>query len=202
MIPWRSCCASIRSWISSAKALLTTSSSAVRSRTRCSSCSFRSLISSSVFFRSVISRIAAITRTPLSDWLRLRLISTGISEPSFRSPNNFFRSDLEFRLFSLRDIPDRGDHEDAVIRLARAQADFDRNLGAVLPETEQFHPHSHPTDVRIGELGPAVLRMFRPKPLRQEKFEVAPEQLLARKPEEPLGLGVHQADASRPVHDP
>ena len=85
--------------------------------------------------------------------------------------------------------------------LQRAQADLDRELGAVLAQPEQLEPDAHRARARLTEVAGAVPGMSPAKALRDEQLDPLADQLVSCVAEEPLRLGVDQDDAAVPVDD-
>src|SRR6185295_11971443 len=74
------------------------------------------------------------------------------------------------------------------------QADLRRELGAVLPASEERHARAHRPRTRIAEVPFAVSGVAGAKPLRNQDLDRLPDQLLARIAEDPLGLAVDADD--------
>ena len=105
---------------------------------------------------------------------------------------------LQLRLdaLALGDVGDERDGHAAVGRRHVAEADLDRELGAILAPACEIQADSHRADARLGEVPRSMCDMTAPDPFRQEDLERLAEQRAARVAEHPLGGRVDQRDAA------
>ena len=82
----------------------------------------------------------------------------------------------------------------AFFGLDRIQADFDGNLGSVLPQAEQLAADAHRAGLGILEEHRAKAGMPLPEALGHQHLDRAPQEFLARIAEEPLDLAIDQDD--------
>src|SRR6266850_622299 len=114
-----------------------------------------------------------------------------------------FQQPLEFllRFLALADVADRARHEPAFLGLEGAQADFDRELRAVLAPAVELKAHAHRSDTRIGKEAVPMSRMPLPIAFRQQHLDFLTEKLLARIAKQLLRLRVDQNDPAVPIDD-
>src|SRR5438034_7777234 len=92
------------------------------------------------------------------------------------------------------DVADRGDHHRATVRQERTQADFDRELLAILPKGAQIQACTHGTPMcGLKKLG-AVIEMRRTKTLGDEDFYWFANQFVAVTDEQLLGPEIREDD--------
>src|SRR5579863_5874467 len=87
--------------------------------------------------------------------------------------------ELEGRLgdLAVRDVPDGARHEDSVLGFERAQANFDRELPAILSQSVEVQPRAHRARARVCEIPRAVARVSFAKALRHEKLDPLTQKL-------------------------
>ena len=95
---------------------------------------------------------------------------------------------------AFRDVHNGREHEPALFRFDRHEADFDRELASVLPLSEQISASTHRTRRRVGEESVAIFGMLRSEPLRHQQFHGLPQEFIAGVTEDLLGLRVDQDD--------
>ena len=83
-----------------------------------------------------------------------------------------------FRITPSRQVADRAAHVRRFVDVERAEADFHRELAAILAQGKQLLSHAHATHLRAREILLAVRRMIAAKALRQQDFDRLPKQLV------------------------
>src|SRR5687767_5879581 len=96
--------------------------------------------------------------------------------------------------FALSDVADRARDERALLRLQRAQADFNRELRAILTQSKELEARSHGARVRLHEIAGSMLRMRATKAQRHEQFHPLADQLLPSVAKELFRLCIDQED--------
>ena len=92
------------------------------------------------------------------------------------------------------DVADRGDHHRAAVRQERTQADFDRELPAILSKGVQIQVCTHGTPLCGLEEPGAVIEMRRTKTLGDEDFDWFANQFVAVTDEQLLGPEIREDD--------
>src|SRR5437763_1155890 len=103
-------------------------------------------------------------------------------------------ADLLLPLPAFGDVADRARDQRSFLGLERAQADFDRELRAVLAQTIKLETGAHGTDFRVREVTASVCRVAGTKALGDEDLHKLAHKLDPRVAEEPLGLRAHEND--------
>ena len=104
-------------------------------------------------------------------------------------------------LLSVTDVADRHGDERLVVHVEGAQADFHRELGAILPQPGELEAGSHRPDARLREETAPVSRMRRTDTFRDEDFHRLAQELRPGIAEHPFGLCVDNRDVAVTVHD-
>jgi hypothetical protein len=102
---------------------------------------------------------------------------------------------------SLRDVADGARHQHAVLRLQRAEADLDGELGPVPSQPIQLKLRTHRPWPRGLKVATSMSWMPASKALGDKHLDELPNQIRARMAEELLGLRVDQNDLPLGVHD-
>ena len=76
-----------------------------------------------------------------------------------------------FGRLAARHVADRGGGEGPVRRLDRAEADRDRELGAILAPPEQLQPGTHGPRMRVGHVGGPMARVRATEALGEEEVD-------------------------------
>src|SRR5205807_6274637 len=103
-------------------------------------------------------------------------------------------AELGLLAFASADVADDGGDQQAGGSGQRAQADLDRDLGAVLAAARQLQAAAHRPDARGGEVAVALAGVGVAEAFGDEDLDGLAEQLLAAVAEEDLGLVVDQDD--------
>src|SRR5439155_438938 len=139
----------------------------------------------STFFRSVTSRIAAVTRTP--SFVRIGRGLHQAAEPVLRVP-------------ALGDVADDARDDQPVTGLEGAQADLRRKFAPVLAPAGKVEVGAHRPCPRIDEVFGAVLQVHSAYALGQQELDRLLQELAALVAEYLLGLRVGERDAPFAVH--
>ena len=102
---------------------------------------------------------------------------------------------------ALAHVADGGDDHVVPPVLEGAEADLDRELGAVLPQGEKSERRAHPPRLRILEIGRPMLHVASPEALREEHLDVLPDELSGAVAEQALGLPIDEPDPTGLVGD-
>ena len=180
------------------------SSNAFRSRdmaSMASSCSRKiSRYSSSLFIRrrAPLSR-PSVCRGWRRSWLavaRKRLLARLACSASRRASLSAFSVSL-----ALSDVTDGCSHHDFAALFDGAQADLDRELGAVLAHAEQLEADTHRTDTHVVSVGAAMADMTCAESFGQQGLDGTLDQVRRRIAEQRGNLAVGKENLPRRIDD-
>jgi hypothetical protein len=117
-----------------------------------------------------------------------------------------FDGALEHRLgvAPLGSVSDRGENEQPLLPLQRAERDLDGELGAVCSQPRQLRPiamSTHRPHPRCCRVGVSMARMALAEPLGYEHLDRPAEKVVAVVAEEAFGLAVDELDRAALVDD-
>src|SRR5436190_7172672 len=98
---------------------------------------------------------------------------------------------LQFRLLSLTDINNRGQHEQSFRRVNWIETDFDRNLGAVFAPAKEFPASAHGPSVCIAKVTTSISRVMRAESLGYKHLNGLANKFLASITKDGLCLRVN-----------
>ena len=100
----------------------------------------------------------------------------------------------------LGDVADGGGYQDALVGVEGGQGDLGGEGGAVAAAAGQVQARAHLPGLGVGRVPGAQAGMGGLDGVGDQDLDRLPGQFLARVPEQPLGLGVHQHDPPAGVH--